>query len=145
MGIFGACLEFYRRNSSNKPTWAGEWQDWEQGCAFKWLRLNILSSGFLLCFFLHKAFFMCSCYFVVTLIYLGCQPKKKKFLAPCTLFSWRSFNYSTQESEPATCHRSQVTKGSLQSLSIARPCTLWPDKSFPVHLGPPELPAMLLT
>ena len=86
--------------------------------------------------FLHKAFFMLSCYFVAAfffLIYLGCQTKKES-LPPCTLFSWKtSFNCSMQESEQATCHRSQATKGSLQSLSVSRSCHSVPREVSPLY------------
>lgn len=83
--------------------------------------------------FLHFIFFFIKCFSCLPAIlqwpclltHIGCQTKKN--LPTCSLFSWKiSFSYSRQENEPATCCRTQVTKGSLQSLSVSSPhcCSL---------------------
>ena len=47
---------------------------------------------------------------------------KKESLPTWTLFSWKtSFSCSGRENESATCCRTQVTKGSLQSLLVSKP------------------------
>lgn len=85
-GIPGACLECDRKKKKRQPktlqtnkTSSGEgWEEagWRAGVsnfrteaeyAFLWFSFM----------FLHKAFFMLSCYFIaVFLMYLGCQTKK---------------------------------------------------------------------
>lgn len=125
IGIPRDCLQFYRRNSSNKLWESGWWEEAGLGAGVCFLMTEAEYAFLWFSFmFFHKAFFMLSHYFVAAfffLIYLGCQIEKES-LPPCTLFSWKtSFNYSMKENEPAMCHRSQVTKGSLQSLSISRP------------------------